>query len=87
MKLKFRAKIALSTVAKMNVRCLRIRMLTRLRRALRYQSRFKLLELKLMREIKRLGTFHHKSIQPSLLIKLLKEKLSLLKFQSMSSKR
>lgn len=53
----------------MSLKCSRIKMLTVQKKALKFQNKFKRLELKLQEESKKYETFHHKFILASLATK------------------
>lgn len=69
MRLKFKVKTLSLTAAKMSLKCSRIKMLTVQKKALKFQNKFKRLELKLQQESKKYETFHHKFILASLATK------------------
>ena len=85
--LKFKARPQWSIAAKMSLKCWKTKMPIKQKKELKFLNRFKPWELRLVLETRRLEIFLPRSTQSSLRIKLLREKMSLLKWASMSSKR
>lgn len=73
--LKFIAKLRSLTVVKANWKCSKTRMLTELRKALKFQSKFRQLDVRLMQEIRRSEIFHLRFIPSLLPTKHLREKM------------